>query len=123
MLSDCHVFGKSTKMASIANDQYRVYIVCMFVNVHECSLINNQIKLIFQNKMKSALVVLLIAILVVPGMTRNVIFNDYLAARRCPTPACDGKILISRQGTLCLGSYRLSLIIGHKMTCVATITC
>ncbi|CAB4004103.1 Hypothetical predicted protein [Paramuricea clavata] len=40
--------------------------------------------------MKSALVVLLIAqMIVVPGMTRNVAFNDYLAGRRCPAPACD----------------------------------
>ena len=40
--------------------------------------------------MKRALVVLLIAqVVVVPTMTRSVAFNDFLAGKRCPSPACD----------------------------------
>ena len=40
--------------------------------------------------MKGALVVLLMAqVIVVPTMTRNVVFNHFLAGKRCPSPACD----------------------------------
>ena len=42
--------------------------------------------------MKSALVILLIAqVVVVPTMTRNVAFNHFLEGKRCPSPACDGQ--------------------------------
>ena len=42
--------------------------------------------------MKGALVVLLMAqVIVVPTMTRNVVFNHFLAGKRCPSPACDGQ--------------------------------
>lgn len=45
----------------------------------------------FWVKMKIALVILvLVELIMVSATSGSVIFNDYLAGKRCPSPACDG---------------------------------